>query len=202
MEIQRVEWETRGHIEGFYPKFERVNNIIDKKIVRMDEELDKVVGLVGEKIDVKMGEFSSDLMEALEIEENHWKDLEAKVSGLEERLEHTLTHVANLASLLLSIQSCVAEVEDAIMEESGEEDAEGEMVVSSSSSKFDPVENMVTIPIPAPSTVYTLVPVDVPEEFIPPSLHMTPSPPYIPNWEEDPSHDGVLEYWVDPEVDH
>jgi hypothetical protein len=35
-EVQRVQQETRGHIEGFFQKFEKVNNIIDKKIVRQD----------------------------------------------------------------------------------------------------------------------------------------------------------------------
>jgi hypothetical protein len=55
-----------------------------------------VVELAGQKIDAKMGKFSSDLMEALEIKENRRRDLETKVSGLEERLEHTLTHVAKL----------------------------------------------------------------------------------------------------------
>jgi hypothetical protein len=168
--------------------------------------MDRVVELVGQKIDAKMGEFSADLMEALEIEENHWKDLEGKVAGLEERLEHTLAHVANLASLLLSVQSCVAEVEDAMMEGTNE-DLEGK-VLSSSSSDLDPVENMVAIPVPALSIIHMLV--EIPEEFIPPifcmssSVPSTPSSPYVQAMEEDPSHDGTPEYWVDPEanVDH
>jgi hypothetical protein len=39
------------------------------------------------------------------------------------------------------------------------EDSEGvqEEVASSSSSDLDPVENMVAIPVPAPSVVHTLV---------------------------------------------
>jgi hypothetical protein len=166
LEIQKVQQETRGHIKGLLQKFEKVNNIIDRKIVRRDKEIDWVVGLVGERINAKMGKFSSDLMEALEIKENHRKDLETKVSGLEERLEHTLTRMANLAALLLSIQSRVTEVEDAVMADS-EEDVEGE-VLSSSSSDLDPVENMVAIPIPGLSVIHTLV--EIPEEFIPPIL--------------------------------
>jgi hypothetical protein len=161
-EIQRVQQETCGHIKGLLQKFEKVNDIIDKKIIWQDEEMDRVVELVGQKINMKMGEFSADLMEAMEIKENRRKDLEAKVTGLEEKLEITIAHVANLASLLLSIQSCVVEVEDAVMEES--EDDGGE-VVSSSSSNLDPVENLVAIPVPAPSAIHTLV--EIPEEFVP-----------------------------------
>jgi chromosome segregation ATPase len=206
LEIQRVQWETRGHFEGLLQKFDKIDSIIDKKIVHQDEEMDQVMDLVGQKIDAKMGEFSSNLMEALEIEENRRKDLETKVSGLEERLEHVLTHVANLAALLLSVQSHVVEVEDAVMADS-EDDASGE-VLSSSSSGLDPVENMVAIPIPAPSIIHTLV--KIPEEFVPPilrassSLPSTPSPPYVQALEEDPVHDGTPKYWADPEasVDH
>jgi hypothetical protein len=124
------------------------------------------------------------------------------VSGLEERLEHSLTHVANLAALLLSIQSRVTEVEDAVMADS-EEEGEGE-VLSSSSSDLDPVENIVAIPIPGLSVVHTLV--EIPEEFVPPILWLsspvpsTLSPPYVQAPEEDPSHNGVPKYWADPEV--
>jgi hypothetical protein len=57
-EVQRGQLEVCGLAENLNQKFVRVNDIVDKKIVRMDEELDRVVGLVGEKIDVKMGEFS------------------------------------------------------------------------------------------------------------------------------------------------
>jgi hypothetical protein len=206
LEIQRVQRETCGHIEGLFQKFEKVNTILNKKIIRQDEEMDRVVELVGQKIDTKMGEFSANLMEVLEIEENSWKDLEGKVAGLEERLEHTLAHVANLASLLLSIQSCVVEVEDAMMEGTNE-DVEGK-VLSSSSSDLDPVENMVAILVPALSIIHMLV--EIPEEFVPLILCMsssvpsTPSSPYVQAMEEDPLHDGTPEYWVDPKanVDH
>jgi hypothetical protein len=78
-----------------------------------------------------------------------------------------------------------------------DEDAEGDTAVSTSSSEFDPVENMVAIPIPPP-VIHTLIPVEVSEAFIPPSLRTTPSPPYVADCEEDPVHDGVPEYWADP----
>jgi hypothetical protein len=53
------------------------------------------------------------------------------------------------------------------------EDREGsvESEDSSALTDVDPVENMVAIPVPAPGVViYTLVPVDIPQEFIPPVL--------------------------------
>ena len=40
MEIQRVQRESRKEIEGLFSKFERVNQIFDKKAVRMEEELE------------------------------------------------------------------------------------------------------------------------------------------------------------------
>jgi hypothetical protein len=131
-EVQRGQLEVCGLAENLNQKFVKINDIIDKKMVRQDEELDRVVDLVGQKIDAKMGEFSSDLMEALEIEENRRKDLEAKVTFLEEKLVNSLTHTTNLTSLILSVQACVAEVEDAVMDES--EEGDGGEVVSSSSS--------------------------------------------------------------------
>jgi hypothetical protein len=182
-------------------KFVRINEVIDKKMVRQDEELDRVVGLVGEKIDAKMGEFSSNLIEALEIEENRRKDLEAKVAFLEEKPINSLNHTADLVRLVVSVQSRVLELEDAVMEESEEVDQE---VVSSSSSDLDPVENMVAILVPAPSIIHTLV--EIPEEFIPPILRpsstvpSTPSPEYVQALEDDPAHDGTPEYWADPEA--
>jgi hypothetical protein len=188
-EVQSVQQESCRGYKGLLAKFSTNNTIINRKFVRLDEDLERVVELAGQKIDRKLGEFCADHMEAVEIKENRRKDLEAKVTALEERLEHSLTHTANLAALLLSVQSRVVEVEDAIMEESGDEDAVGDTAVSSSSSEFDLVENMVVIQIPPP-VMHTLIPVEVPEAFIPLSLHLTPSPPYVTACEEDPSHDG------------
>jgi hypothetical protein len=204
-EVLKVRQEGRSHYESFFGKLERVNTLIDKKIVHQDEEIDKVVGLVGQKIDSKFGEFSSDFMEAMEIEETRRKDLEAKVAFLEEKLTDSLLRMSDLTNLVLSVQSRVAEVEDAVMEESEEGDAE---VVSSSSSDLDPVENMVAIPVPAPSVIHTLV--EIPEEFVPlilwpsSSVPSTPSPEYVQALEDDLAHDGTPEYWADPEagIDH
>ena len=126
------------------------NTIIDKKFIHLDKELEKVVGLFGEKIEAKFGEFSNRYIE-VEIEEACQEALKGKVASLEERLEHTLAHVANLPALLLSVQGQVGDLEDLIMEESNNDD-EGDMMESSSSSSTDvePVENMVAIPAPGP----------------------------------------------------
>jgi hypothetical protein len=198
-EIQRVQRESRKEIEGMFFKFEHVNTIIDKKTVHMDEELDRVVALVGEKIETKVGEMTSDWLEAMEIEERRRKELEGKVAFLEEKVVNFLTYQQDTVALVLSLQGWVMELEEAILEES-----EREEVVSSSSSDLDPVENMVAIPIPAPSVIHTLV--EIPEEFVPPilrspsSVASTPSPEYVQVLEEDPSHAGVPEFWVDPEA--
>jgi hypothetical protein len=88
----------------------------------------------------------------------------------------------------------VSELEDAVMEES-DKDGEEE-VVSLSLSDMELVEDMVAIPVPGLSVIHTLVPV----EFIPPLVCNSPSPPYVQHVEDDLSYDGVLEYWVDPDV--
>ena len=200
-EIQRVQRESRKEIEGMYSKFECVNAIIDKKTVRMDEELDRVVALVGEKIEVRVGEMTSDWLEAMEIEERRRKDLEGKVAFLEEKILNCLGYQQDTVALALSLQGRIVELEDVMVED---EDMAAEEVVSSSSSDLDPVENLVAIPVPAPSIIHTLV--EIPEEFVPPilrppsSIVSTPSPEYVQALEEDPSHAGIPEYWADPEA--
>ena len=201
LEIKRVQQESQKEIEGLFSKFERVIQIFDKKTVRMEEELDWVVSLVREKIDTKIGEITADWVEALEIEENRRKDLEEKVAFLGEKITNSLLHQADTVNLILALQGHVSEVEDAVMEESEEEEAE---VLSSSSSNLDPVENMVPIPVLALSIVHMLV--EVPEDFIPPilrsssSVTSTLSPEYVQALEGDPSHTGVPKYWADPKV--
>jgi hypothetical protein len=200
-EIQRVQQECRKEIEGMFTKFERVNTIIDKKTVRMDEELDKVVALVGEKIEARVGEMTSDWLEAMEIEEQRRKDLEGKVAFLEEKILNCLSYQQDTVALALSLQGRIVELEDAMVEDS---ETAADEVASSSSSDLDPVENLVAIPIPGPSVIHTLV--EIPEEFVPPilrsssSVASTPSPEYVQALEEDPSHVGVPEYWADPEA--
>jgi hypothetical protein len=122
---------------------------------------------------------------------------EAKTASLEVRLGEALDAISSLTTLVVALQGRVGELEDAVMEEASEVDGDGTAVLTSS-SEFDPVENMVAIPIPPP--VIMLIPIEVPEVFIPPSLRLSPSPPYIASREEDPSSHGVAEYWADPEV--
>ena len=201
LEIKKVQQESRKEIKGLFAKFERVNQIFNKKAVCMEEELDRVVSLVGEKIDAKIGEITTDWVEALEIEENRRKDLEGKVAFLEEKITNCLLHQADMVNLVLTLQGRVSQVEDAVMEESEEEDTE---VLSSSSSDIDPVENMVVIPVPALTIIHTLV--EIPEEFVPPvlqsssSVTSTLSPEYVQALEVDLLHAGVPEYWADPKV--
>jgi hypothetical protein len=191
--------------ESLLAKFARTNEIVDRKFVQMDTELDKVVGLVGEKIEARFSEFSNQFMEAVEAEEARRVALEAKVAFLKEKLTDSLLCSSDIVNLVLALQARLSEVEDAVMEESEESGGE---VASSSSSDLDPVENMVAILILGPSVIHTLV--AIPEEFVPPILRSspavlsTPSPEYVQALEDDLAHDGTQEYWVDPEagVDH
>ena len=84
---------------------------------------------------------------------------------MEEKVANFLTYQQDTVTLVLSLQGQVAELEDAMIEDSDRVDEE---VVSSSSSDLDPVENMVAIPIPGPSVIHMLV--EIPEEFVPPIL--------------------------------
>jgi SMC interacting uncharacterized protein involved in chromosome segregation len=194
LEAQQVERELRPMVEGWFGKLGRCNTIIDKKIIRLEEELDKVMAFVGEKIQSRMEDLSSKFSEALEVEGRHYGVLARDVKLLKSQLETSQATNILLSNLVTSLQGRVAKLEDAVMENS-EEDAEGEVLSSLSSSDMEPVENMVMIPVPALSVPYMLVPV----KFIPPSVCSSPSP-YVQDVEDDPLHDGVLEYWVDPDV--
>ena len=107
---------------------------------------------------------------------------------LEQRLRDTVV-------LMSSFSDHLVEVEDAIMEDL---DAEGEAAASLSSLDFGLVENMVAIPAPAPSVIHTLTP--IPDTYIPPSVHSSPSPLYVQAQEEDLVHSGVPEYWAGPDA--
>jgi hypothetical protein len=121
--------------------------------------------------------------------------MEGKVTVLEEKLSSLTASNTILAVIVTSLQTHMGELEDIVMEDSN---AEGDVVESSELSCEDPVENMVVIPVPAPSVVHTLVPINIPLEFIPPVLRSesTPSPPYVAAREDNPLHNGVLEYWA------
>jgi chromosome segregation ATPase len=186
--------EVKELAEDLNRKFIRINEVIDKKMVRQDEELDRVVQLFGERME-----------EAVASEEAKRVALEEKVAFLEEKLTDSLLRLSDLVNLVLTLQNRVGEIKDAVMEES---EGSGREVASSSSSDLDPIENMVAIPVLAPSIIHTLV--AIPEEYVPPILRpssvvpSTPSPEYVQALEDDPAHDGTPEYWADPEagVDH
>jgi hypothetical protein len=195
-EVQRVEKGLHPMVEGWYGKFEWVNDIINKKIVRLEGELDRVTALVGEKVQSGMDELNERFAEALRVEGVRYGVLAWDMELVKSQLETAQENNVLLVSRLSAFQVRLLEVEDVLMEDAN---AEGEP--SDLSSDLDPVENVVAIPIPGPSVVHTLVPVEVPSEFIPPSLRVTPSPPYVAECLEDPEHSGVPEFWVDPEVD-
>jgi chromosome segregation ATPase len=156
LEAQRVEKVLVQWIESWSDRLERNHTVINKKFIHLDEELEKVVELAGQKIDVKFGELASNFMEALEIEESHWEVLERRVTSLEEKLEHSISHIACLAGLITNVQTRVRELEDAVMEESMMT-TEGDVVESSSSSStdVDPVENMVADTCSCPIQSFT-----------------------------------------------
>jgi hypothetical protein len=189
--------EARADHESLLGKFARSGDIIDKKFVQVDTELEKVVGLVRDKIEKEVGKIASEFAEAMDVEEEWRATSEAKVASLETRLGEALDAISSLTTLVVALQGRVGELEDAVIGEASDVDGEG-TAVSTSLSEFDPVENMVAIPIPPP--VIMLIPIEVPEAFIPLSLRSSLSPPYVASREEDPESHGVAEYWADPEV--
>jgi hypothetical protein len=117
--------EVRELAEDLNRKFVQINEVIDKKMVCQDEELDRVVGLVREKIDAKFNDFSDQFMEAVEVEEARRVALEEKVVSLEEKLTDSLLRSSDLVNLVLTLQPRILEVEDAVMEESEGSDHTG-----------------------------------------------------------------------------
>lgn len=160
LEVNNIQTQLLNMNSSLLVKFERNNTIIDKKFIYLDEELEKVVGLVGEKFEVKLGEFSDQFLGTMEIEDGRQVALEERVSSLE-------GIAALLSTLLTSVQTYVQELEDAVMEEL---DATGDVdpdSFSSSSTDVELVENLVVIPAPAPSVIHTLVLVNTPEDSFP-----------------------------------
>jgi hypothetical protein len=160
--------------------------------VKLDEELDRVMALVEEKIQAGLDDLSAKFEEVLDAEGERYGVLARDMELVNSHLETVKENNILLASHLGAFQARVMDLEDVMMSDS--EDTKGEL--SDSSTDVDPVENMVAIPVPGPSVIHTLVPVETPSEFIPPSLHATPSPPYVAEQAEDPEHHGVPEYWA------
>jgi hypothetical protein len=162
----------------------------------LEEELDRVMALVGKKIQSGMEDLNTRFAEALELEGWRYgalaRDMELVKSWLETAQENNILLVTHLSAF----QVRITKVEDVLMNDL---DAEGEPL--DLSSDLDPVKNIIAIPVPGPSMVHTLVPVEVPSEFIPPPLRVTPSPPYVADRVEDPEHSSVPESWVDLAAD-
>jgi hypothetical protein len=206
--------DVSGSINAFASRLEDTED--DMKVCQNDVDVLKLeqasMGRDIRMLEALMGsvhkqlEGLGDRMDEAVASETAWRvALEEKVAFLEEKLTDSLLRSSDLVNLVLALQNRVGEIEDAVMEES---EGSGPEVVSSSSSDLDPIENMVAIPVPAPSVIHMLV--VIPEEYIPPVLRSssgvpsTPSPEYVQALEDDPAHDGTPEYWADPEagVDH
>jgi hypothetical protein len=101
-EAQRVEKEFCPMIEGWYGKFEKVNDIIDKKIIWFKEELDRVMALVGEKIQSGMEDLNMRFAEALEVEGVRYgvlvRDMELVKSWLETAQENNVLLASRLSA--------------------------------------------------------------------------------------------------------
>ena len=190
-EMHRHKQEARADHKSLLGKFARTSDVIDKKFVQLDTELEKVVGLAGEKIERDLTRLTEGFVEAMEVEEERRATTESKVVALEAKLKEALEAISSLTTLVVSLQGRVGELEDVVMEDASEVDGEGTAILTSL-LEFSPEENMVAIPIPPP--IVTLIPIEVPEAFIP------PSPPYVQSCAEDPEHDGFPEYWADPVV--
>jgi hypothetical protein len=118
LEIQQVQKESREGYESLLGKFARNNDIINKKFIQLDTELERVVDLVGEKIKTKVGSIASDFAEVMEIEETWFASSEAKTVALE-KMERACEEITCLSRCVAILQGRVGELEDAIMEEAG-----------------------------------------------------------------------------------
>jgi hypothetical protein len=98
-----VEKELRPMVEGWFGKPERCNTIINRKFVLLEEELDRVMALVGEKIQSGLEDLSSKFSEALEVEGRHYGVLARDVELLKSQLE---TSQATNVLLLNLVTSC------------------------------------------------------------------------------------------------
>jgi hypothetical protein len=87
IEFESFQKETSSQIESWSGRFECNNDIIDKKFVQLDMELEKVADLAGAKIRTEVTVIATDFAKAMELEEAQWLSSEAKIVALEEKLE-------------------------------------------------------------------------------------------------------------------
>jgi hypothetical protein len=65
LKVQQVQREARADHKSLLGKFATNNTIIDRKFIWFDEELERVVDLVREKIKTEMGSIASDFSEVM-----------------------------------------------------------------------------------------------------------------------------------------
>jgi predicted nucleic acid-binding Zn-ribbon protein len=68
-EMHQHKREACADHESLLGKLARSDDVIDKKFVQVDTELEKVVGLVGDKIEKEVGKIASEFAEAMDAEE-------------------------------------------------------------------------------------------------------------------------------------
>jgi hypothetical protein len=86
--------------EGWPGKFSRINDVINRKIVRFEEELDKVTALVGEKIQSGMEDLNMRFTEALEVKSVKYGVLSWDMELVKSQLETVQENNILLASRL------------------------------------------------------------------------------------------------------
>jgi hypothetical protein len=104
-EMHRHKQEAHADHESLLGKFARTDEVIDRRFVQLDNELEKVVGLVGDKIEKEVGKIATEFAEAMEVEEEWRATSESKVVGLEARLEEALEAISSLTTLVVSLQA-------------------------------------------------------------------------------------------------
>jgi hypothetical protein len=115
-QVLSIYWLSTG---GFVPsesllgKVARSDDIIDRKFVQMDTELEKVVGLVGDKIEKEVGKIATEFAEAMDVEEEWRAASEAKTASLEVRLGEAFDTISSLTTLVVALQSRVGDSEGA-----------------------------------------------------------------------------------------
>jgi hypothetical protein len=104
LELESFKKETMRQVESWSGRFKHNNEVIDKKFVQLDTELEKVVDLARAKIRTKVGVIATDFAKAMEIEEAWWSSLEVKIVSLEEKLECACEEIACLSSVMVIMQ--------------------------------------------------------------------------------------------------
>jgi hypothetical protein len=120
--IHQVDTKLEALKVSFFNKLEKSNTIIGKAQVQLEEELDKVVACAGERINTKLAEILSNFTKMMEIEEACHDQVKVRLTELESCLEAMNSTNILLATLVTSLQGCVGELKDTVMEESDQKE--------------------------------------------------------------------------------